>query len=166
MDGALTDIESPKLRQGLDYWNAKRGDRPMPARADLDPTEMIAFLPNVILLDVLREPLDFRYRLIGTMVEEHMSQPYTGRRFSEFEGQRQGSRIWTNSERVLTERRPVRTDVPYIGPKRDFTTIEDVMMPLSADGESVDVIFIVVEYIRRKPCDPANMNERAQAGPR
>jgi len=166
MDGALTDIESPKLRHGLAYWNAKRGDRPMPARADLDPTEMIPFVANVILLDVLRQPLDFRYRLIGTVVEEHMSMPYTGRRFSEFEGQRQGSRIWTNSERVLIERSPVRTDVPYIGPKREFTTIQDVMMPLSADGETVDVIFIVVEYLRRKPGDPENMNAWSQAGPR
>jgi hypothetical protein len=158
MDGVITEISSPKLRQGLDYWIAKRGDRLMPARADLDPMEMIPFLPNIILLDVLRDPLDFRYRLIGTLVEEHMSAPYTGRRFSEFEGQSAGSHIWTSSERVLAERQPVRSDVPYIGPKSDFTTIEDVMMPLSSDGESVDVIMIVVEYIRRHPGDPANMN--------
>jgi hypothetical protein len=161
MDGILTDINSPKLRNGLAYWNEKRGDRLMPARADLDPMEMIPFLPNVILIDVLREPLDFRWRLIGTIVEEHMSMPYTGRRFSEFEGQREGSRIWSCSERVLTERRPVPTDIPYIGPKSDFTTIQDVMMPLSSDGESVDVIFIVVEYVRKQPGDPANMNDLA-----
>lgn len=150
MDGALTDISSPKLRQGLDYWNGKRGDRAMPSRADLDPTEMIAFLPHVILLDVLREPVDFRWRLIGTVVEEHMSTPYTGRRFSEFAGQRAPSRIWVNSERVMRERRPVRSDIPYIGPKSDFTTIEDIMMPLASDGENVDVIFIVVEYVRKQ----------------
>ena len=150
MDGAFTDISSPKLRQGLDYWNEKRGDRVMPARADLDPMEMIPILPNVILIDVLRDPLDFRYRLIGTVVEEHMSAPYTGRRFSEFPGQRASSRIWTCSERVLSEKQPVRSDIPYIGPKSDFTTIEDIMMPLSSDGETVDVIFIVVEYIRKQ----------------
>jgi len=149
MDSALTDINSPKLQQALAYWNEKRGRRPMPARADLDPMEMIPILPHVILLDVLRDPLDFRYRLIGTLVEDHMSAPYTGRRFSEFEGQCEGSRIWTCSERVLNERQPVRSDVPYIGPMSDFTTIEDIMMPLSSDGESVDVIFIAVEYIRK-----------------
>jgi hypothetical protein len=150
MDGALADIKSPKLRQGLAYWNEKRGQRLMPARADLDPMEIIPLLPHVILLDVLRDPLDFRYRLIGTLVEDHMSAPYTGRRFSEFESQRKGSRIWACSERVLEEKQPVRTDIPYIGPKSDFTTIEDVMMPLSSDGETVDLIFIVVEYIRKQ----------------
>jgi hypothetical protein len=149
MDGALTEIKSPTLQQALAYWNEKRGHRPMPARADIDPMEMIPILPHVILLDVLRDPLDFRYRLIGTLVEDHMSAPYTGRRFSEFEGQRQGSRLWTCSERVLNEKQPVRSDIPYIGPMRDFTTIEDIMMPLSSDGESVDVIFIAVEYIRK-----------------
>jgi hypothetical protein len=149
MDGALTDIKSPKLQQALAYWNEKRGQRQMPARADIDPMEMIPLLPHVILLDVLGDPLDFRYRLIGTLVEDHMSAPYTGRRFSEFQGQREGSRIWTCSERVLNEKQPVRSDIPYIGPMRDFTTIEDIMMPLSSDGESVDVIFIAVEYIRK-----------------
>ena len=149
MDGALSDIRSPVVRQGLDYWTKARGERAMPARADLDPMEMIPLLPHVILLDVLRDPLDFRYRLIGTLVEEHMSAPYTGRRFSEFEGQRAPSRIWTCNERVVTERQPIRSDIPYIGPKADFTTMEDIMMPLSADGESVDVIFIVVEHIHK-----------------
>ena len=149
MDGARTDIKSPKLQQALAYWNEKRGRRSMPARADLDPMEMIPILPHVILIDVLRDPLDFRYRLIGTLVEDHMSAPYTGRRFSEFEGQREGSRIWTCSERVISEKQPVRSDIPYIGPMREFTTIEDIMMPLSSDGEAVDVIFIVVEYVRK-----------------
>lgn len=161
MDDVLADINSPKLRQGLAYWHEKRGDRIMPARADLDPMEIIPILPHVILIDVLRDPLDFRYRLIGTLVEEHMSAPYTGRRYSEFEGQRAGSRIWICSERVLSEKRPVRTDIPYIGPKSDFTTIEDVMMPLSSDGETVDVIFIVVEYIRKQAGDPPNINRLA-----
>jgi len=150
MDGALSDIRSPILRQGLAYWNDKRGERAMPARADLDPMEIIPILPHVILFDVLRDPLDFRYRLIGTVVEEHMSEPYTGRRFSEFEGQRASSRIWACCEHVLNEKQPLRTDIPYIGPKSNFTTIEDIMMPLSSDCETVDMIFIVVEYVRKQ----------------
>jgi len=149
MDGALSDIRSPIVRQGLDYWNTVRGARLMPARTDLDPVDMIPLLPHVILLDVLRDPLEFRYRLIGTITEEHMSEPYTGRRLSEIAHQRAPSRIWSCCERVATERQPIRGDIPYVGPHRDFITIEDIMMPLSADGESVDAIFIVVEYIRK-----------------
>ena len=149
MDGALTDIRSPILRQGLAYWNVKRRERLMPARADIDPMEIIPILPNVVLLDVLRDPLDFRYRLIGTVIEEHMSEPYTGRRFSELSHQRAPSRIWSCSQCIVRDKQPLCSDIPYVGPKRDFTSIEDVMMPLAADGETVDMIFVVVEYIQK-----------------
>uniref|UniRef100_UPI003137A719 PAS domain-containing protein n=1 Tax=Ferrovibrio terrae TaxID=2594003 RepID=UPI003137A719 len=74
---------TPLLRQGYDSWLAKCGDRPMPARADLDPAEITPLLPNLILRDVLRDtkpgwPLDFRYRLIGTRVDAMMNGRYTG----------------------------------------------------------------------------------------
>ncbi|MDH3233744.1 MAG: PAS domain-containing protein [Alphaproteobacteria bacterium] len=150
MDGALTDIRSPILRQALAYWNDKRGARAMPARADIDPMEIIQILPHVILLDVLREPLDFRYRLIGTVNEEHMSEPYTGRRFSELPHQCAPSRIWSCSERVVRDKHPLRSDIPYVGPKRDFTSVEDIMMPLAADGATVDMIFVVIEYVQKR----------------
>jgi hypothetical protein len=149
MDGALSSINSPILRQGVAYWNAKCGERMMPARTDLDPAEMIAILPHVILIDVLREPLDFRYRLIGTITEEHMAEPYTGRRLSEISHQRAPSRIWSCCERVVESQQPLRSDIPYVGPKQDFTTIEDIMLPLASDGATVDMIFVVVEYLRK-----------------
>ena len=43
------------LLRGYDYWETKRGSRSMPARADIDPIEMKAFLPHVVLMDVLRD---------------------------------------------------------------------------------------------------------------
>ena len=164
MDGALLDIRSPILRQGLAYWNEKRGHRAMPARADFDPMEIIPILPHVVLLDVLRDPLDFRYRLIGTLTEEHMAEPYTGRRFSEIPHQRAPSRIWSCSEQVVQDPRPLRSDIPYIGPKRDFTTVEDVMMPLAADGETVDMIFVVVDYNQKRASADGSLDAPAADG--
>lgn len=163
MDGALLDIRSPILRQGLAYWNEKRAQRMMPARADIDPMEIIPILPHVILLDVLRDPLDFRYRLIGTVTEDHMAEPYTGRRFSEISHQRAPSRIWSCCEQVVQDPRPLRSDIPYIGPKRDFTALEDIMMPLAADGETVDMIFVVVEYIQKSVGADVSHNAPAPA---
>src|SRR5690349_8298694 len=51
------------------YWQAKRGGRAMPARADIDPAEIKALLPYMILVDVIYDTeagLDFVYRLVGT----------------------------------------------------------------------------------------------------
>lgn len=130
------------------YWTRKRRGHRLPGRADLDPGEMVAFLPNVILLDVLRDPLDFRYRLVGTTVEDHMLRPYTGMRVRELDHQRPPSRVWTKFETAIAARRPVATRLPYVGPYREFVRVEDVVMPLAADGATVDMLFVVIDFIR------------------
>lgn len=129
----------------------------MPERADLEPAEMLPFLPHVLLFDVLRregdgdpEPRDFRYRLVGTAVEHHMGQRYTGRVLSEQPHQREGSRIWSTFMAVARDGMPRHNHVPYVGPHADFLGIEDVLMPLGRDG-SVSMLFAVVDFIQRRP---------------
>lgn len=54
----------------LDYWEARRGDRGVPRRGDIDPLDLPpSLLPHLLLIDVEREPLDFRYRLAGTAAD-------------------------------------------------------------------------------------------------
>lgn len=148
----MTDTEyhctSALVATAAAYWTRKRRGHLLPARGDLDPGEMVAFLPHVILLDVLRDPLDFRYRLVGTTVEDHMLRPYTGLRVRELDHQRPPSRVWTKFETTITARRPVATRLPYVGPHREFVRVEDIVMPLAADGIAVDMLFIVIDFIR------------------
>jgi hypothetical protein len=63
----LSHDAPPIAREALAYWEGKLSGRPMPTRRDFDPVfEIPHLLPWIMLVDVLREPLDFRYRLIGT----------------------------------------------------------------------------------------------------
>src|SRR3546814_16760855 len=48
------------------YWLACRQGRRFPARADLDPLQMRGALGNLPLIEVHRDPLRFRLRLVGT----------------------------------------------------------------------------------------------------
>lgn len=146
-------LATPRLRHGYDYWNAKRGSRAMPGRADLDPAEIKPLLPHLVLMDVLRDtafgPLDFRYRLIGTLVDDHSSGRFTGLRMSEIAHQRPPSRIWGNFEQVVADGRPKVSRVPYAGPHRDFLSVVDIVMPLSRDGAAVDMLLCLVDYVAR-----------------
>jgi hypothetical protein len=57
-------IGEPDLLRLFDYWRDKRGGRPMPSRADIDPIEIDWALARLSLLDY--DPADgFRYRLAG-----------------------------------------------------------------------------------------------------
>ena len=132
------------------YWRARAGKRCCPSRSDLAPEDMTFFLSHVILVDVLAVPMDFRYRLVGTAVDYHMSRSFTGLRMSELEQQRSPSKIWSSCESVARNFEPLRGVVPYIGPNKQFIESEDIIMPLSSDQRRVDMLFVVVDFIRKE----------------
>jgi hypothetical protein len=131
------------------YWERARGGRAMPARADLDPAEMTRFLPNVIMLDVVHDPLDFRYRLVGSEIERHSSERNTGQWMSTMPSRRPPSTVWENLKAVVESRTPSERSIPYVGPHKDFMTTRQITLPLSADGETVDKIMLVIHYVSR-----------------
>ncbi|WP_420345280.1 PAS domain-containing protein [Pelagibius sp.] len=143
----LLALKSPINQQGFDYWNAKRGARLMPARGDIDPSEILKILPHIFLLDVRAEPLDFRYRLIGTKMDEHMMGSYTGLWMSSIPHQKAPSRIWSSCRQVFESRAPLSSDVPYVGKNKEFLTTEDLIMPLSDDDDQVNMLFVTVGFV-------------------
>jgi hypothetical protein len=58
----------------IDYWRARRGGRPMPRRADIDPTGFAPLAPQAFI--ALREPGgDITFRLAGeAILELHAAQ--------------------------------------------------------------------------------------------
>jgi len=65
-----TSERYPDLRRVHAYWGDRCQARFAPRRADIDPADLVAVLPRVMLADVLTEPLDFRYRLSGTAITD------------------------------------------------------------------------------------------------
>jgi len=141
-----TDIEG-----ALAYWQRIRGGRRMPSRQDFDPLDIPQILPYVMLIDVLHEPLDFRFRLLGSGHDQIVACNYKGMRFSELAHLRRGNPVWEEYERVALEGTPLRSFVPYVGADPHIRRVEHCLMPLSSDGELVDMIFVVAAVERIGP---------------
>ena len=139
----------PVVKAVANYWDAKRGPRPMPARADLDPCDIPELLPNLLLIDVAHDPLDFRYRLVGTIVDYHLREPRSGQWMSAIPHQRKGSVIWATLESVVTRKVPVVSTIPYVGPHADYKLSEDIILPLSDDGDTVNMLLVAVAYVAK-----------------
>lgn len=78
-DDSFLDHCGENVRRAYEYWNTKRGDRSMPSRADIDPSEIRDLLPGIILVDVAHDPTRLTYRLVGTdEVEARGSDPTGG----------------------------------------------------------------------------------------
>ena len=102
------DFGSEKLRQLHRYWDGKRAGRAMPARSDIDPTEIPALLPHIALIGVEKGPPRLYYRLIGTHIVEALGRDNTGKYFEEaFQGQmlEDITRVY---DAVITSRAPIR----------------------------------------------------------
>lgn len=146
---AINRAEREKLELVRAYWEQKRGNRLMPARGEIDPLDIVPALPNLIIFDVQRDPLDFRYRLIGTEIDKHSSHSYTGYKVTEIPHRAPPSTVWENLTMVTKEKVPSCQRVPYVGPGYDFTETRQVLFPLSDDGQTVDHLLGVIVYLKK-----------------
>jgi hypothetical protein len=79
-EGFARGIRHPHLQRFFAYWQAKAGAREMPTRADLDPLDFRYALGYVVLVDVERHPLRFRFRLYGSGLVNYFGDgDYTGK---------------------------------------------------------------------------------------
>ncbi|HVT51109.1 MAG TPA: PAS domain-containing protein [Dongiaceae bacterium] len=69
----------PDILTVLAYWESKRRGRVMPGRDDIDPTELVKYLPYISIIDVVEDPRRFVYRLVGTMEVEVRGFDPTGK---------------------------------------------------------------------------------------
>lgn len=158
MLGAVTEIaptrlDHPMLAAVHAYWSAKRGDRPMPARADMDPLELRDYLGWIAILDVLEDGSDFHYRLVGTKVVHYFGGDGTGKTISETFGDQGpdivGGVIGTY-RRAALKCLPVRvhSDVPWREGNRGV--FDSIHLPLSDDGVTANMVMSVFTFDYRE----------------
>ena len=133
-------FERPELPALLGIWHRKRADRRMPARADFDPVDLKAHLASLILVDVEPEPLRFRYRLVGTNITKVVNRDATGAYFDDIYTGRLLETIVGVNTWLVRERAPVRIFSRTGHPRNQVYTYEGVLLPLSADGASVNMV--------------------------
>ena len=80
----VLDVPEHKLAFLYNYWEAIREAKGrLPARKDIDVLELREAIGNIMMLDVLEEGFDARYRVYGTGVAEYAGNDWTGTTVSE-----------------------------------------------------------------------------------
>ncbi len=146
----------------LDYWrsNANGG---VPLFSAFRPKEVRANLAWVVVVDVLPELTDFRYRIIGTCVAEYFATNATGKLVSE------AFQDWDEPSRngvIQLFRAPCVHRVPfrYSGPgfrlpdtKKFLPDFDSLYLPYSTDGSRVDRVLNVFAFNYREFREKADM---------
>lgn len=145
VDPNLDDLKSPVTRKGLRYWHSRCGEHSLPSRNDIDPSQLKTILPNMCFLSVLDDG-DYQFRLLGTKMRDFLSGDYTGLKLSEVEALQPADLLIENFSTCLETRKPVLANTPYVGPKKEIAELEDIILPLSEDGMTVDRLLVIVDF--------------------
>ncbi|MBL8807283.1 MAG: PAS domain-containing protein, partial [Rhodospirillales bacterium] len=134
------------------YWRSLRpAPDTLPGRRHFDPVDVPAALASIWLLDVQREPFRLRYRLAGTNMGATLGEDLTGRWLDEARpkvltvpGYFDRYRFMADTGRATWRHGPAQmTHDPY------WHSLQNVMMPLAADGRSVDMLLCATIFFGR-----------------
>jgi hypothetical protein len=128
------------LRQLEAYWRTKKGERRAPTRADLDPVEIPALMPHLLLLDVEPESRRIRFRLMGTAVTAGLNRDLTGRYLDELPLNKTQRAMHAEYRRVAETIEPACSTWEYTRDDGRHVRIERLVLPLSSDGATVDML--------------------------
>jgi hypothetical protein len=142
----ISVVHSPRIRKLNTYWLAKAKGQ-VPKRSDIDPVDVRELLPNLMMIDMLGDPVRFRYRLVGTRVVQYTGFDFTGLCLDEmvFQGR---DFIELCYRRMLSEKRPIFGHYAWLVRSRHFGQCEFGLFPLSDDGVTVNRGISIEDYER------------------
>ena len=130
-------IEHPELAALKEKWQEKRAGRRLPARSDFDTLEFAPWMGHLSVLDAIEGGRDFFFRLHGTNIANLYGYEMTGKSVSDLPSEIRTT-ISKEYREAVDRCEPILIARNHVLPKKDYTQIIKLILPLSSDGEAVD----------------------------
>ena len=141
--------ERPGTIQAVDkYWRSRAQDR-LPSRSDIDPADLAFALGSVSLVDVLRDPLRFRFRLIGSNIQARFLVDLRDIYVDQFPEPENAGLFSTVYKGVLNTGQPQDFVGSCVEDGKD-RLYRGRIWPLASDGKSIDMLLCCREPPKRK----------------
>lgn len=132
----------------LSYFEQKTAGRRLPCRADVSPSELKAFLPNVCLIvptfDENGAISDGILQLMGTNVVSFYGE-MTGKSIFDHDAPEVPRRILACMNRCSAERAPLLGEAASLSADKAHLTVTVLYVPLSEDNRHIDRFFLLTE---------------------
>jgi hypothetical protein len=133
----------PKILQAYRHWCSLRPGEQLPGRQHIDPFALRSLLPSVWLADLTRDPLRLRYRLAGTSIVAGLGREVTGMWLDEAHPRPESVEIFVNRTTLMIDAvAPTwRRGASQLWQHDVWARVENLIMPLAADGRTIDMLF-------------------------
>src|SRR5688500_11685403 len=144
----LLELDDNRPQRLFAYWMEKTGERPFPAKAEIDPVEFPYVRGYVTLVDVEHAPgpkpsRRYRFRLDGSILVELSGTDYTGRYLDELPGEEYVAFIKETYDRVVDGGEPFRYRKNELLDQQLFSE-ETIILPLGDSPPTVDMLMVAV----------------------
>ncbi|MGV8997416.1 MAG: PAS domain-containing protein [Parvibaculaceae bacterium] len=152
----LDQPQHPEIIAFTEHLSRLAGDRRMADRADINPANMLTFLPHLMILDVIGDGDDFRVRVFGTGLVSLTCEERTGMLASEF-GTKQSIEVdheemrtrWLKVfRRAYHEVSAIHFKAPTVSPDRSYMHYHGMFAPLSKGSDNVAQIIGMMIAVR------------------
>ncbi len=143
----LSVIKSAGARKMLEYYIEIHPADRLPNRENFNPMAIPSILPNIVLVDVVRNPFRFKYRLAGTEVYNQWGFEVTGKYIDELVQAPNTKHSQIDRVAVVATRQPIhRFGMPDLEFRTSFREMEYLHLPFAEDGQNVDMILSYLGY--------------------
>jgi len=139
-------IESRSIRTLYDYWRGKFRGTALPRRADIDPADIPQLVPQIMIVDVERNPFRVRYRLVGTKIVEMTGFEFTGKYLDEIALPNDKGPFIECYQRACEANAAVMTRIRWRLDADTITEYDVCFLPLSDDGVTVNKVLSMECY--------------------
>ena len=140
-------LRSERLKRLLADWTKRCPAHGFPARRDFDPIDLKYVLGRLTLLEVLRDPPNFKFRVHATEAAQYLGYDLTGRTLDDYpspEYRDYTKRLY--QEAVRSARPCVVQESAIIGGRA--LRWEALILPLTADGKTIDMLMVGLDFRR------------------
>lgn len=146
---------SNESRAVYEVWLQAQSGGKLPRYDDLHLKPILALMPSVLVVDVLSDPRDYRYRQVGWREVEARTTDPTGltvRQVYEGEGL---DFVLENYDLAVDSRESFVDFSIDITASQRFIETETLFLPLSLDGAAVTQVMVYSHYLDRPQSSPA-----------
>lgn len=141
---SVDELGDERLQRLYIYWQEKRGSRRMPSRDDIDPLDLTFCLGYLCLIDVEPgNPLRFRFRVDGSNCVSISGVEMTGRYVDEIPLPDYSKVMEHAYHQIFVTKAPHYYIDDEVWDNRQYR-IEGILLPLSSDGVTVNMLIDVV----------------------
>ena len=132
--------------RAYNYWVSLLGGRDFPSIEDLEPSDVLDFAANSVLLDFTCGRDNPAVPYIGAAIRDECGLDEATRTIADVPSRSLLSRLTDHYLQIIANRAPIGFEAEFLNQRGENICYRGILMPFSSDGDTIDFIYGVINW--------------------